>query len=72
MDTINGAPLFRLLSTPSDNPGAGTVSLADLLSGQIIDAVLTNYMMDLELLLEAQPRLASVPTLLVHGFRANT
>lgn len=64
--------LFRLISTPTDKAGSGSVSLADLLSGDFQEALLTNYMVDIQLLLEAQPRLASVPVVLVHGFKDNS
>lgn len=65
-------PLFRLISTPSDGPGAGTVSLSDIFSGDFTEALLANYMIDLPLLLQAQPRLESVPVVLVHGFDENS
>lgn len=61
-------PLFRLLSTsPSDRARTGSVSLEDLLSGDFQEALLSNYMIDMDLLVEAQPRLRSVPVVVVHG-----
>lgn len=65
-------PLFRLISTASDGPGSGSVGLKDLLSGAFTEALLSNYMVDMALLLEAQPRLESVPVIVVHGFKPNT
>lgn len=65
-------PLFRLISTPTDGPQSGTVSLSDLLSGEFTEALMTNYMVDMMLLLQAQPRIACVPITLVHGFKPNT
>lgn len=65
-------PLFRLVSTLDDGPEAGTVSLADILSGDFTEALIANYMMDVGLLLRTQPRLASVPVVLVHGFGKNS
>lgn len=61
-------PLFRLLSTsPSDRTRTGSVALEDLLSGQFSSALLCNYMVDMALLVNAQPRLLSVPVVVVHG-----
>lgn len=61
-------PLFRLLSTsPSDRARTGSVALEDLLSGQFSSALLCNYMIDMALLVNAQPRLLSVPVVVVHG-----
>lgn len=61
-------PLFRLLSTsPSDRARTGSVALEDLLSGQFSSALLCNYMVDMGLLVNAQPRLLSVPVVVVHG-----
>lgn len=72
-DSVEKAPpLFRLISTPSDGPGSGSVGLKDLLSGGFTEALLTNYMVDMALLLEAQPRLEYVPVIVVHGFKPNT
>lgn len=65
-------PLFRLISTPSDKRESGTVSLRDVLTGEFTEALLSNYMIDMALLVEAQPRLASVPVVVVHGFKPNT
>lgn len=61
-------PLFRLLSTsPSDRAHNGSVGLEDLLSGDFESALLSNYMVDMGLMLQAQPRLGSVPVVVVHG-----
>lgn len=62
------SPLFRLISSPHDEPGAGTVSMADLLSGDFTELLLANFMIDIAFLLDVQPRLASVPVVIVHGF----
>lgn len=69
---VSAPPLFRLISTPTDGPQSGTVSLSDLLSGEFTEALMTNYMVDMMLLLQAQPRIACVPITLVHGFKPNT
>ena len=62
------APLFRLLSTSrSDEASTGSVSIGDLLSGDFQEALLCNYMVDMGLLVVAQPRLGSVPVVVVHG-----
>lgn len=64
-------PFFRLLSTSArDEAHNGSVSLRDLLSGEFQAALLSNYMMDLGLLVHAQPRLRCVPVVVVHGERA--
>lgn len=61
-------PLFRLLSTsPSDSARTGSVDLDDLLSGSFSSALFSNYMIDMGLLVNAQPRLRSVPVVVVHG-----
>lgn len=61
-------PLFRLLSTsPNDRARTGSVAFEDLLSGQFSSALLCNYMVDMGLLVNAQPRLLSVPVVVVHG-----
>lgn len=61
--------LFRLLSTsPSDRAsGVGSLSLEDLLSGDFQEALLCNYMIDMDFLVDVQPRLRSVPVVIVHG-----
>ncbi|CAM9293640.1 unnamed protein product [Scytosiphon promiscuus] len=61
-------PLFRLLSTsPTDSARTGSVDLEDLLSGSFSSALFSNYMIDMGLLVNAQPRLRSVPVVVVHG-----
>ncbi|CAM9973276.1 unnamed protein product [Pylaiella littoralis] len=61
-------PLYRLLATsPSDRVRTGSVALEDLLGGQFSSALLCNYMVDMGLLGNAQPRLLSVPVVVVHG-----
>lgn len=66
-------PLFRLLSTSrSDGASTGSVSIADLLSGDFQEALLCNYMVDMGLLVDAQPRLGSVPVVVVHGDKENS
>lgn len=66
-------PLFRLLSTSrSDGASTGSVSIGDLLSGDFQEALLCNYMVDMGLLVDAQPRLASVPVVVVHGDKENS
>ncbi|CAM9748232.1 unnamed protein product, partial [Hapterophycus canaliculatus] len=61
-------PLFRLLSTStSDSARTGSVDLEDLLSGSFLSALFSNYMIDMGLLVNAQPRLRSVPVVVVHG-----
>lgn len=60
-------PLFRLLSSPNDTPSVGSVELADLLSGDFHEALLTNFMVDPQFLMDAQPRLRYVPWVLVCG-----
>lgn len=67
-ERMTRSPLFRLISTPHDEPGAGTVSMADLLSGDFTELLLANFMIDITFLLDVQPRLASVPVVIVHGF----
>lgn len=66
-------PMFRLLSTSrSDGASTGSVSIADLLSGDFQEALLCNYMVDMGLLVGAQPRLGSVPVVVVHGDKENS
>lgn len=66
-------PLFRLLSTSrSDGASTGSVSIGDLLSGDFQEALLCNYIVDMGLLVEAQPRLGSVPVVVVHGDKENS
>lgn len=66
-------PLFRLLSTsPSDGASTGSVSIGDLLSGDFQEALLCNYMVDMGLLVAAQPRLRCVPVVVVHGDKENS
>lgn len=60
-------PLFRLLSSRNDTPSVGSVEFADLLSGDFHDALLTNFMVDPQFLMDAQPRLRHVPWVLVCG-----
>lgn len=62
-------PLFRLLSTSAADTGgsSGSVALEDLLSGEFEEALLSNYMIDMGLMVQAQPRLACVPVIVVHG-----
>lgn len=61
-------PLFRLLSTsPGDRASNGSVGLEDLLSGDFESALISNYLVDMGLMMQAQPRLGSVPVVVVHG-----
>lgn len=66
------APLFRLLSSPTDTASAGAVPLEDLMSGEFHEALFANYMVDPILLMKAQPRLRQVPWVLVCGDRDDT
>ncbi|CAM9909655.1 unnamed protein product [Ascophyllum nodosum] len=60
-------PLFRLMASPTDTLSVGSVGLADILSGDFHEALLTNYMVDSQILMDAQPRLRHVPWVLVCG-----
>ncbi|CAG7879349.1 unnamed protein product [Brassica rapa] len=61
---------FRLLSVDGLPDWANTscVSINDVVEGDVVAAILSNYMVDLDWLLSACPKLASIPQVMViHG-----
>lgn len=60
--------LTKLRDAPLSH-NAHAVGLDELLSGDFSRCLLTNYMFDLEWLMQECPRLANVPIVLVHGER---
>ncbi|CAI9259257.1 unnamed protein product [Lactuca saligna] len=61
---------FRLMKVKGLQPWANTssVSIADVIQGNVVIAVLSNYMVDIDWLMSACPNLKNIPhVLVVHG-----
>lgn len=65
-------PLFRPVRIPSDPAdNADGVSLHELLAGEYTDALIGSFLVDINFLLDAAPRLKTVPFLLIQGVKEN-
>ena len=66
-------PLFRPIRIPSDHPNnSDAVSLHELIAGDYTEVLIATYLFSGRFILDALPRLKTVPLLIVQGVKDNT